>query len=227
MNDEHANRDAFSEALLDIVTGHRSSVELTADEQALIASIREWAPGLTEALANLEDEEPSERTPVRSDDPVAQMLGLVEDPAVRLDGHRLATVRKTAGLDIAELSSRLQQRGWDATVSSVFAWERGKVNPPPATINAIAEVLGLPTDAILSASAAPAQTLDILFDDKVIAAFFDEWARDANVSANELVQRSKRLLASAGKRNATSASPQTLLAILKHFRNLPGFASSE
>lgn len=227
MNDEHDNREKFSEALLDIVAGHRSSVELPADERALIASISEWAPGLPEALADLEDEEPSERTPVRSEDPVAQMLGLVEDPAVRLDGRRLASVRKAAGLDIAELSSRLQQRGWDATVSNVFAWEQGKDNPPPATIHAIAEVLDLSTDAILATTSVPAQTLDYLFNDELIAAYFDEWARDTNASADELVQRSKRLLATAGKRNATSATPQTLLAILKHFRNLSGFESSE
>lgn len=228
---EHAEKsptfDAFSEALLDAVAGHPTSTELSDDERDLIAAIREWAPGLPEALANLDDDEPTRRTPVRSDDPIARMLGLVQDPAVRLDGRRLATARKSAGLKIDDLARRLQKRGWDVTVSAVFAWERGKLNPPPATINAIAEVLSVSTDAILATSASQTQTLDVLFDDELIATFLQQWAREANVSAEKLAEHSKRMLATAGKRNATSATPQTLLAILQHFKNLPGFESSE
>lgn len=221
-------RDAFSEALLDAIAGHRISVELTEDERRLVLDISEWAPGLPEALASLDtDDAPATRTPVRIDDPIAQMLGLVVDPAVSLDGRRLATVRKAAGLNIADLANRLQQRGWGTTVSAVSAWERGRLNPPPATINAIAEVLDLTADAILATIPATTKSLDGLFDDELIAAFLDEWAREANVSAEELAEHSKRLLATAGKRNATSATPQTLLAILKHFKNLPGFESSE
>ena len=220
--------DAFSEALLDAIAGHQISAKLTEDERSLVAAISEWAPGLPEALANLDtDDEPATRTPVRSDDPIAQMLGLVENPAVRLDGRRLATVRKAAGLNIADLASRLRERGWDVSVSTVSAWERGRLNPPPATINAIAEVLELTAEAILARIPAITQSLDVLFDDELIAAFLDEWASETNVSAEELAEHSKRLLATAGKRNATSATPQTLLAILKHFKNLPGFENSE
>lgn len=220
--------EAFSEAVLDAIAGHQISSELTDDERSLVLAISEWAPGLPEALADLDtDDEPATRTPVRSDDPIAQMLGLVVDPAVSLDGRRLATVRKAAGLNIADLANRLQQRGWDATVSTVSAWERGRLNPPPATINAIAEVLNLTADAILATTVGTTRSLDVLFDDELIAAFLDEWAREANVSAEELAEHSKRLLATAGKRNATSATPQTLLAILKQFKNLPGFDSSE
>ena len=220
--------DAFSEALLDAITGHQIVAELTEDERSLVVAVSEWAPGLPEALANLDtDDEPASRTPVRSDDPIAQMLGLVVDPAVSLDGRRLAIVRKAAGLNIADLANRLQQRGWDASVSTVSAWQRGRLNPPPATITAIAEVLELTADAILATSPARAQSLDVLFDDKLIATFLDEWASETNVSAAELAEHSKRLLATAGKRNATSATPQTLLAILKHFKNLPGFENSD
>lgn len=220
--------DAFSVALLDAITGHQISAELTEDDRSLVVAISEWAPGLPEALANLDTgDEPATRTPVRSDDPIAQMLGLVVDPAVGLDGRRLATVRKAAGLNIADLANRLQQRGWDVTVSTVSAWERGRLNPPPAAINAIAKVLELTADAILATSPATTQSLDVLFDDELIATFLDEWASETNASADVLAEHSKRLLATAGKRNATSATPQTLLAILKHFKNLPGFENSE
>lgn len=226
MNDEHDSHDAFSEALLDIVTGHQPTADLSQEEQALLASIRDWTPGLPEALANLEDELPLEPTPVRQDDPIAQMLGLVEDPAVRLDGRRLASIRKAAGIDIAELASRLQRRGWDTTVNDIFGWELGKSNPPPATINAISEVLDVPADSILSSSPATVSTLEELFTDRVIANFFDDWARESDLTAQELIHRSKRLLAGAGKRNATTATAETLLAILKQFRSLPGFDGS-
>jgi len=76
--------DPFVEALLDAVAGHRTSANLTDDEGDLIAAIAEWAPGLPEALAELDAErDQSGPAPVRVDDPIAQMLGLVEDPAIQ------------------------------------------------------------------------------------------------------------------------------------------------
>lgn len=226
MNDDQAGQDGLSEALLDSVTGHEPTTRLSPEEWDLIASIIEWAPGLPEALANLEEQGPPEASMVRPDDPIAHILGLVEDPAVHLDGRRLAATRKAVGLNIAELSGRLRNRGWDTTVNDVFAWELGKVNPPPAIINAISEVLDVTVDSILSSTPNPVQTLDVLFNDKVIADFFDDWARESDLAAEELMQRSKRLLASAGKRNATTVKVETVLAILKQLRRLPGFDDS-
>lgn len=217
-------RDAFAEALLDAAAGHPASSDLTDDERDLIAAIAEWAPGLPEALAELDAEpEPTGPAPVRADDPIAQMLGLVEDPAVLIDGRQLASIRKSASLTVSDLAEHLIQRGWDVTTNTVFSWERNKLNPPPATINALAEVLNVAADSILTTSTTRAQTLDLLFDDETIAAFLDEWSRESNIPVERLAEHSKRLLATAGKRNATSATPQTLLAILQHFKNLPGF----
>jgi transcriptional regulator with XRE-family HTH domain len=226
MNEDQVGYDRFSEALLDSVIGHEPTARLSPDERALITSIIEWAPGLPEALANLEEQGPPESEPVRPDDPIAQILGLVEDPAVHLDGRRMAAARKAVGINIAELSNRLRNRGWDTTVNDVFTWELGKVNPPLAIINAISEVLDIAPDSILSSTPNEVQTIDILFNDKVIADFFDDWARESNLAAQELMQRSKRLLASAGKRNATTAKVETVLAILKQLRKLPGFDGS-
>jgi transcriptional regulator with XRE-family HTH domain len=137
-------------------------------------------------------------------------------------------LRKAAGFNIGELARRLRTRGWDVSVKTVSAWERNLVNPPPATINAIAEELAVTSDAILStAPALAAQTLDGLFTDATIAAFFEEWATEANLPVEAITERSKRLLASAGKRNATSVTPQTLLAVLRHFRTSPAFEVTE
>lgn len=223
--------DAFTEALLDAASRRTSRpAGLTEEEQDLLATISDWLPGLPDALVDIEtvtEAEADHRQPVRPDDPIAQMLGLIEDPAVRLDGRRLASVRKAAGLHIADLAQRLQQRGWDVTVAIVSAWERDRISPPPATINAIAQELAVTSDALLAAGPSSSQTLDVLFDDQLIAAFLDEWSREVNVPAAKLAAQSKRLLATAGKRNATSATPQTLLAILRHFRKLPGFEAPE
>lgn len=222
--------ETFAEALNDAVAGRVNDAGLTAEEQDLLRAVSVWLPSLPEALANLEpDAYPAPRTvrSARSDDPIARMLGLVEDSAVTLDGRRLASARKAAGLNIAHLASRLQVRGWDVSVGTVSAWERNRVKPPPATINAIAQELGVAADTLLASSHDRAQTLDVLFSDDLIAGFLAEWARETNVSAQTLTERSKRLLATAGKRNATSATPATLLAILRHFRNSPGFESPE
>jgi transcriptional regulator with XRE-family HTH domain len=230
-SDALSTADAFTEALLDAASRRTShAAGLTEEEQDLLATISDWLPGLPDALVDFEavtEAEAGTRQPVRPDDPIAQMLGLVEDPAVRLDGRRLASVRKAAGLNIADLAQHLQQRGWDVTIAIVSAWERNRTSPPPATINAIAEELAVTSDALLAAGPSNAQTLDVLFDDQLIAAFLDEWSREVNIPAEKLAAQSKRLLATAGKRNATSATPQTLLAILRHFRNLPGFEAPE
>lgn len=229
MNDPNSKRtsparDPFVEALLDTVAGHPTSADLSDDERDLIAAIAEWAPGLPEALAELDTErDQTGEAPVRVDDPIAQMLGLVEDPAVLFNGRQLAAIRKSAGLTVGDLAHRLNQRGWDVTTNTVFSWERNKLNPPPATINAVAEVLNVDVDSILTTTTQRAQTLDILFDDEIIAVFLDQWSRESNVPVERLAEHSKRLLATAGKRNATTATPQTLLAILQHFKNLPDF----
>lgn len=244
MNDQHtggldagtdAAGDAFTRALLDIAAGRpHNAAGLPHEDQELLAAVTDWLPELLNALAELGADEADDDTDdhsrglveVRPDDPIALMLGLVEDPAVRLDGRRLATARKAAGLDIAELAERLNRRGWDVMIKTVSAWERGRTNPPPATINALAEELDVPSDTLLAAIAKDVPTIDTLFDDATIAAFLDEWALEVNVPVEKLAEQSKRLLATAGKRNATSTSPETLLAVLRHFKNLPGFKIS-
>ncbi len=246
MNDQHtggldagtdAAADAFTRALLDIAAGRpHNAADLPHEDQELLAAVTDWLPELPDALAELGADEADDDNDtddhnrglveVRPDDPIAFMLGLVADPAVRLDGRRLATARKAAGLDIAELAERLNRRGWDVMIKTVSSWERGRTNPPPATINALAEELDVLSDALLAVIANDAPTIDTLFDDATIAAFFDEWALEVNVPVEKLAEQSKRLLATAGKRNATSTSPETLLAVLRHFKNLPGFEIS-
>jgi hypothetical protein len=107
---------AFEQALLDFAAGRTSAAEgLTDDEHELLTAIQDWLPGLSDAIAVLvvtgDDAPPV--APVRPDDPIALMLGLVADPAVTLDGRRLASLRKAAGFNIGDLARRLTTRGWD------------------------------------------------------------------------------------------------------------------
>lgn len=240
MNDQHTGEpeagsgeaaDAFTRALLDIAAGRPpEAADLPEEDQELLAAVTDWLPELPDALADHDADMSGDGywlVEVRPDDPIALMLGLVEDPAVHLDGRRLAMARKAAGFDIAELAERLSRRGWDVTLKTVSAWERGRTNPPPATINALAEELNVLSDVLLTATANDAPTIDSLFDDASIAAFLDDWALEVNVPVEKLAEQSKHLLATAGKRNATSTSPETLLAVLMHFKNLRGFEISE
>lgn len=224
MDDEQT--DAFNQALLDFAAGRTGTADGLNDEECeLLAAIQDWLPGLSDAIAVLAVTNNAHPvTPVRHDDPIALMLGLVADPAVTLNGRRLASLRKAAGYNIGDLAQRLATRGWDVSVKTVSAWERNLLNPPPATINAIAEELSVTPDAIISPAPARAtQTLEDLFTDATITAFFEEWATEANVPVETITERSKRLLVSAGKRNATSVTPETLLAVLRHFRTSPAF----
>lgn len=228
MNDQPT--DAFDQALLDVAAGRTATADgLTDDQQELLTAIQDWLPNLSDAIAVVVvANNASPVAPVRHDDPIALMLGLVEDPAVTLDGRRLASLRKAAGYDIRDLAQRLTTRGWDVSVKTVSAWERNLLKPPPATINAIAEELAVTSDAIISTAPAVAtETFEGLFTDATIAAFFKEWATEANVPVETITEHSKRLLVSAGKRNATSVTPQTLLAVLKHFRTSVAFKVPE
>lgn len=228
--DEH---DTFTRALLDIAAGraHRDE-DLPEEHRQLLRALSDWLPDVLdvcaelrtiEAVANSERNHSRRPADVRPDDPIALMLGLVVDPAVRLDGRRLATSRKAAGLDIAQLAKRLNRRGWNVSIKTISAWERNLDYPPPATIEALAEELSIVPDTLLMSVASDTPQIDVLFDDAMIAAFLEDWARKVNVPAERLAEHAKRLLVTAGKRNATGSSPRTLLAVLRQFRNLPGF----
>lgn len=223
--------DMFTEALLDRAAGRSVEAALSDADRELLAAMGDWLPGLQSVLANhplvRTADEPEVATPVNPTDPIAQMLGLVEDGSVVLDGRKVASQRRAAGLDLAQFVDRLQRRGWSVTVSVASAWERNRTNPPPAAINAIAEELGVPTDKLLAGTTPKGNDLDQIFDDQRIATFLDAWAQEADISVETLRLHSKRLFATAGKRNATTATPETVLAILRHFKNLPGFEAHE
>lgn len=218
--------DPFTEALLDHASGRTAESELPADDQELMSSISDWLSMLPEAIADhplvLQRQDLDETPPVRHDDPIAQMLGLVEDGSVLLDGRKLASARRAAGFNLAQLVDQLRLRGWEVTVKHASSWERNRINPPPAIINAIADELHLQTDKLLAASTR-SNDIDDIFSDERIAAFLQAWAEEARVPAERLKDHSKRLFATAGRRNATAATPETVLAILRHLRALPGF----
>lgn len=225
-DEDRPTADPFTEVLLDYASGRTIEPKLSADDQELMSGISDWLHMLPDAIANhplvVQQQDLDETPPVRQDDPVAQMLGLVEDGSVPLDGRKLAIARRAAGLNLVQLVDRLRLRGWEVTVKHASSWERNRINPPPAIINAIADELGLQTDTLLAASTR-SNDLDEIFSDERIAAFLQSWAEETRVPAERLEDHSKRLFATAGRRNATAATPETVLAILRHLRALPGF----
>ncbi|WP_410617097.1 hypothetical protein [Amycolatopsis sp. lyj-109] len=165
---------------------------------------------------------PPTREPVRHDDPVALMLGLVPDPGVLVDGRKLAAARKRSQLDLRQLVARINARGWDVTMAEAFKWEIGSPALAPALITAIAEELSVGDDALLTA-VQPTGGIDDLFDDQRIQAFLSDWAAEAGVQLAELRQRATSTLAGAAHRNRTGGSVEALLAVLRQFRSIPGF----
>lgn len=165
---------------------------------------------------------PPTREPVRSDDPVALMLGLVTDPDVLVEGRKLAAARKHPRLDLRQLVARLNARGWEVTMQEVLKWELGRPALAPALITAIAEELSVGDDALLAA-VKPAGAVDDLFDDQRIQAFLSDWAAEAGVQPAVLRQRATSTLAGAAHRNRTGGSVEALLGVLRQLRSIPGF----
>src|ERR1043165_8752868 len=74
----------------------RSDDDLTSDEQQLVDDILPWLDALqeTDGKQSNSDPAPTTNAPVRHDDPVALMLGLIPEPDVVLNGRKLAAARK-------------------------------------------------------------------------------------------------------------------------------------
>jgi len=215
----------FEEAIAARAAGLPTTDKLSADDKELLDAIGPWLPILKDALATSQEDATRDAPRLATidvDDPVASMLGLVPNRDMILDGRKLATARQAAKINLGQLVQRLVSRGWAATNAAAFAWEQGRQNPAPAVINAIADELGLAPESLL-ASTNTVEPLAELFNDERIAEFIEDWAQETGISADTLQDKSRRMLASAGRRNNTTASVDTLLVILGHLRRLAKF----
>ncbi len=202
---------------------------LGPDDQQLVDDILPWLDALHEAAqqAVLEpqlDAEPpaAGQFPVRADDPIALMLGLVPDPAVVVNGRKLAAARKRTHLDLGQLIDRLRARGWDVTTQQGLQWELGHPQLPPALIAAMAEELSVEDHALLTAPPARREHAD-LFDNQRIQAFIADWAAEAGVEPGLLRERTSATLAGAAHRNRTGGSIEALLDVLRTLRSIPDY----
>ena len=119
------------------------------------------------------------------DDPVAAMLGLVPDRECSLNVRALTAARKRAGLKVSDLAARLRERGWDFQKNDVFRWEtRTASDVAPAVIEAIANILDVRVDSLVSASdSATAQDrLSSVRHHPLFEQLVDRWARVQHIS---------------------------------------------
>lgn len=210
--------------------GHTpSDPALEPDDQQLVDDLLPWLDAVHEAAqqAVLEQESDAEppaaaHIPVRADDPVALMLGLVPDPTVVVNGRKLAAARKRARLDLGQLTDRLRARGWDVTTQQGWQWELGHPQLAPALIAAIAEELSVEGDALLAAPPTRREHAD-LFDNQRIRDFIADWAAEAGVEPDLLRERASATLAGAAHRNRTGGSVEALLDVLRTLRSIPDF----
>lgn len=205
-----------------------SAPELDADEQQLVDDVVPWLDALREAAEQTASESqpasepPTSDPPIRADDPVALMLGLVPDPNVVVDGRKLALARKRAKLDLAQFLNRLRARGWDVTTHQGLQWELGQTPLAPALITAIADELAVDDGALLAATTSRSEH-DDLFDDARIRAFLADWSAETGVEPDVLRQRTSSTLAGAAHRNRTGGSVDALLDVLRTLQAIPDF----
>ena len=207
------------------IAGERVTQHLAVDERELLDSLTPWLQALKDATGPDSKDHPTDptrRTPVGANDPIALMLGLVPNGETVVDGRKLAGARKAAKLKLGQFVKRLVERGWVVDTSTAFAWEQGNLPVSPAIVNAMAEELHVSPDSLLTRPGR-VEPFEELFDDASIVAFLDEWAHDIDTSASALRTECLSLFAKAGRRKSTSASVETLLEILRHLRNVPGF----
>ncbi|MFE2755356.1 hypothetical protein ACFXGA_25465 [Actinosynnema sp. NPDC059335] len=199
--------------------------ELALDDaqRQLVDDLAPWLDALEAAAQSTSP--PSETAiggapPVRRDDPVAQMLGLVPDPDVALDGRKLALARKRAKLNLAQFLERLNSRGWDATLQQAFQWEQNSTVLAPALVDAIADELGVDRRNLAASPWASNEHGD-LFDDDRVRAFLADWAAEVDVPVEFLRERTGKMLTTAAFRNKTSGSVEGLLGVLRTLRSIP------
>lgn len=116
-------------------------LELTSAERDEIENMGKTADALWTA---------AHAAPPLENDRTAALLGLIADPSETLSKQRLVQLRKRARITIDELAKKLSQRGWQVSTKQVFSWERGNTEEvPPALIQAISEVLGVPVNQLV------------------------------------------------------------------------------
>lgn len=213
---------------------HNCRAELPTDEcyldpedQQLFDDVLPWLDAIHDAALNLAfdleaEVQPAKRVPVRADDPVALMLGLVPDPAVVVSGSKLAKVRKSARLNLEQFVGRLRARGWEVTVQQCFRWEIGRPELSPALITAIAEELSVDDDALLDQGQRGANEYAEILDDQRIADFITDWASESGLEPELVRKRVSKTLATAAHRNRTGGSVESMLDVLRTLRSIPG-----
>ena len=144
MDNAHDRRDLSTSQIvspeLDLAIAARSAGEpvtqhLTVGERELLDSLTPWLQALKDATGPDREERSADairRTPVRKDDPIALMLGLVPSQETVVDGRKLAAARKVAKLNLLQLVKRLVERGWEVDTATAFAWEQGNLPVAPA-----------------------------------------------------------------------------------------------
>ena len=216
---------------LDVLSGSREALpqldDLTSDQRAQVLAA--W--GAVDQIVA------AELLPDLDADPTAVALGAVPD--VLLDPVALRRARQRRELRPSDLALSLRTKGWSASTSEVFAWERRAERVAPALLAELASILDVSIDSLTSpmgeVSAAgvdepddTAQTfLQALYSDE-LDEVVQQWAQVFELGPSAARQDLQRRLSSAVHRGQRTLTPhqwkavvQVLLANERARRGLP------
>lgn len=114
------------------------------------------------------------------DDPVARRFGFDRaGETIAIDGHRVAALRKTAGLNLAELLARVTAAGGDIVIGALFRLEQSDSTPlNQPTASALVAALDTTLAAIQASAGIDLGAARAFLDSPAFYDLVDTWAAE-------------------------------------------------
>lgn len=159
--------------------------------------------------------------PPLEEDPLALALGLVPDPARRLSGQRLKRARMRRRLPPSQLADLLTARGWDAATKTIVRWEMaGSADIAPALLTAIAEILHVPADELVTAvddRDPAAEEIQAAMATPQFGELAKRWAARSGQSMGDARAALRRYMSVATARRGRQLTAEEWLAVVEDF----------
>ncbi len=150
------------------------------------------------------------------DDPVARRFGFDRaSESIAIDGRRIATLRKSAGLNLAELLTLITTAGGTINAGDLFRLEQNSSsNVDQPTASALAAALGTPLADIEAVGQVDMGVVRAFLDSPAFHQMIDAWAAEHGVNS-ERAQRTVTERVLAAQYRAAGVTVDQLLEIVR------------